>query len=347
MLPTLAKYPELIEKGKFVVGSIAVVAVLGAAGCSDTSDQAGGNASSQKQGTPKSKVEKLSPEERYCKEAHPDQKTSECVSALKDKTNTEKTVGQPEGQWRSERQPQQQDSQADPQRAEDDVRTAAEAYYQAVSGEDWSYTYDHLDSETKNLYTEVEWFAKNQWFAANGSVTFDILSVDLDNADPTPIANVAVGLNYDDGSSSTRLTYFVYEDGSWKHRFGEEENNLYMPSASYDEFVAAQGGTSSPSPPASSSASPAADATGLKHVKVVVSSNVPVDVSITDDNLDWLQQEEISGTKTYERDIAAGSGLTVSATNSDFRGNVSIQVYENGTLKTQDSDSTGFAQVVY
>jgi hypothetical protein len=135
-----------------------------------------------------------------------------------------------------------------------------------------------------------------------------------------------------------------------------------MADASYDDFVAAQGGDSSASASASasaaasaskktssasSSANTGANATDQKHVKVVISSDVPVDVSISDDKLRWLQQEEITGTKTYEHDIASNSGLTVSAMNSKFRGNVSIEVYENGTLKTQDTDSTGVAQVMY
>jgi hypothetical protein len=244
------------------------------------------------------------------------------------------------------------------QQTEDDVRAAAEAYYQAVSDEDWSYTYNHLDSETQSHYTEEEWFAKNQWFADNGSVTFDILSVNLDNSAPEPIADVSVGLNYGDGTPSTRLTYFVYEDGSWKHRFSEEENNLYMADTSYDDFVAAQGGDSSASASASASASKktssasssansGANANDQKHVKVVISSDVPVDVSISDDKLRWLQQEEISGTKTYEHDIASNSGLTVSAMGSKMRGKVSITVYENGQLKTQDSSSDGYAQVIF
>jgi hypothetical protein len=79
----------------------------------------------------------------------------------------------------------------------------------------------------------------------------------------------------------------------------------------------------------------------------VVSSDVPVDVSITDDNFDVSIAEEITGTKTYEFDIAADSGLLVSALNMDMRGNVSIEVYENGQLKTQDTDSSGYAQVMY
>jgi hypothetical protein len=184
--------------------------------------------------------------------------------------------------------------------------------------------------------------------------------VNLDNSGPEPTADVSVGLGYEDGTSSTRLTYFVYENGSWKHRFSAEENNLYMADASYDDFVAAQGGDSSASASASasaaaskktssvaSSANSGANANDQKHVKVVISSDVPVDVTISDDKARWLLQEEISGTKTYEHDIASNSGLTVSASNSKLRGNVSIEVYENGTLKTQDTDSTGGALVMY
>jgi hypothetical protein len=33
--------------------------------------------------------------------------------------------------------------------------------------------------------------------------------------------------------------------------------------------------------------------------------------------------------------------------NSEMSGNVSIEVYENGQLKTQDTDSSGYAQVMY
>jgi hypothetical protein len=243
------------------------------------------------------------------------------------------------------------------QQSEDDVWKAAEAYYRAVSSEDWAFTYNTLDSQTRSLYTKDEWSAKNQWFADRGSVTFDILSVELDASSPEPIADVSVGLTYGDGTTSTRLTYFVYENGSWKHRFGEEENDLFMPDASYEEFVAAQGGTASPSatesaanaggssPPASPGSN--ATATDLKHVKVVISSDVPVDISIADDNANWIVAEQISGTKTYENDIASDSGLIVDAFNAKMRGNVSIKVYENGQLKTQDSDTSGYAQVIY
>ncbi|MGF1472418.1 MAG: hypothetical protein ACFB50_11865 [Rubrobacteraceae bacterium] len=55
------------------------------------------------------------------------------------------------------------------------------------------------------------------------------------------------------------------------------------------------------------------EAADTKQVSVEVSSDVPVDVGIMDDNLDVTIQEEITGSETYELDIAADSGLSVSA----------------------------------
>src|SRR5215207_4899653 len=232
------KYRGLSERGKFLIGVAAVVALIGVAGCDDVSDRSSNHSHY--------KPEKVANAGLSKKEKGPSQR----VEKLGDKVDGQ---GAAEAQYTAGRFTQ--GGQSD-QQSEDDARTAAEAYYQAVSAGDWSYTYDNLDSKSRSLYTQEEWFAKNQWFASNGSVTFDVLSVDLDSFSAEPIANVTVGLTYGDGTSSTRLTYFVYEDGSWKHRFGEEENNLYMADASYEEFVAAQGGTSS----ASSSASSSADA---------------------------------------------------------------------------------------
>ena len=51
---------------------------------------------------------------------------------------------------------------------------------------------------------------------------------------------MAVGLTYADGSTSICNIYFVYEDGSWRYRYSQEEYELFMPDASYDEFVKAQ-----------------------------------------------------------------------------------------------------------
>jgi len=52
-----------------------------------------------------------------------------------------------------------------------------------------------------------------------------------------PLAEVEVRLTGEDGSSSTRNTYFVYEDGSWKHRFAQEEIDLFEPGVSFEEWV--------------------------------------------------------------------------------------------------------------
>jgi hypothetical protein len=40
------------------------------------------------------------------------------------------------------------------------------------------------------------------------------------------------------GTPLTRDILFVYEDGTWLHLFTKEENKLYMPDASFEEFVA-------------------------------------------------------------------------------------------------------------
>ncbi len=126
--------------------------------------------------------------------------------------------------------------------AEEAVAGAEEAagdYYRAAGLEDWDYTYEHLDAETQGHFTREEWFQKNEWFADNGEVIYNIESVDQVGTS-TEYLGVTLTLTYEDGSSSTRTTYFVYEDGQWKHRFGQEEQDLFMPDASYEEFVEAQ-----------------------------------------------------------------------------------------------------------
>ncbi len=70
-------------------------------------------------------------------------------------------------------------------------------------------------------------------------MNYNIESVDQVGTS-TEYLGVTLMLTYEDGSSSTRTTYFVYEDGIWKHRFGQEEKDLFMPDVPYEEFVAAQ-----------------------------------------------------------------------------------------------------------
>ncbi len=57
--------------------------------------------------------------------------------------------------------------------------------------------------------------------------------------------------------------------------------------------------------------------------------------------------EQMTGSKTYEFDIAADSDLLVSAMNPNMKGGVSITVYENGQQRTQDFDTAGYARVIY
>ena len=123
---------------------------------------------------------------------------------------------------------------------EAEARGAAEEYYRAVGVEDWDYTYDHLDGETKSRFTREEWFKKNQFFADNGEVVYRIESVERLGTSSGLVVGVSLRLTYEDGSSSTRDTYFVYEDGEWKHAFGREEYDLFMPAVPYEEFVKAQ-----------------------------------------------------------------------------------------------------------
>ena len=47
-------------------------------------------------------------------------------------------------------------------------------------------------------------------------------------------------LTGEDGSSSIRDTYFVFENGEWKHRFAQEEEDLFMPESTYEEFLEAK-----------------------------------------------------------------------------------------------------------
>jgi hypothetical protein len=107
------------------------------------------------------------------------------------------------------------------------LRRAVTDYYEAVERKDWGYTYDNLDSETQQSFTRGEWIRKNQ---------------DFDNADPlvrstpqtigevstsSPV-EVTLAQTFGSGATGSRTTYFVWEDGSWKHRFSQEEYDLFL-----------------------------------------------------------------------------------------------------------------------
>jgi hypothetical protein len=222
---------------------------------------------------------------------------------------------------------------------EDQALEAAQEYYAAAAAGNYSYTYDALTSAAKSQFSEEYWVAANTALGSDAG----IYRIDSTNAVDDSTVDVYLTITTADGSSSERATQFVLENGIWKHELTQSEYELFAGATA----TATASANASASEDASASATVDADAAGLKHVKVVISSDVPVDISISDDSLDWLIFEQISGTKTYERDIVSNSGLSVDAFNANFRGNVSIEVYEDGVLKTQDSDSNGFAQVVY
>jgi hypothetical protein len=222
--------------------------------------------------------------------------------------------------------------------AEDQALQAAQEYYAAAAAGNYNYTYDALTSAAQGQFSEEDWVSANTALGSDEGT----YSIDSTNMVDDSTAEVYLTITSADGSSSERFTLFVLEDAGWKHELTQDEYALF---AGATDTASA---TASASSSASASSTDETDtAAGLKHVKVVVSSDVPVDVSIVDDNFDWSLSEEITGTKTYENDIASDSGLLVDAMNSEMSGNVSIEVYENGQLKTQDTDSSGYAQVMY
>ena len=107
--------------------------------------------------------------------------------------------------------------------------------------EDWAYTYENLDSETRALFTEEEWRLKNRWFADNEDLELESMGVEAVMDLGGQGAEVTVERTFEDGTSLTRETYFVYEGGEWTHHFIDEEKDTFMPGVPYEEFVAAQG----------------------------------------------------------------------------------------------------------
>jgi hypothetical protein len=118
-----------------------------------------------------------------------------------------------------------------------DLNQAIDTYYKAVVREDWDYTYNHLDSETRQRFTKTEWIRKNQYFENIDPVTGAKTHIASKPSLSSPV-EVRLTLTLRSGTV-TRTTYFVWENGQWKHRFSPEEFDHFMADASYDEFVKA------------------------------------------------------------------------------------------------------------
>ena len=242
-------------------------------------------------------------------------KLNQRIAELEDKVDDE-----------SGKQPEQ-----DTESAEDSARAAAEDYYAAAADGNYTYTYSRLTSSSQSQISEDEWIADNIALGSDEGI-YDIDSVEM--VDDTT-AKVYLTITISDDPSFERFTQFVLEDGSWKHDLTQEE---------YALFAETTGASASASDSASASGSANAN---TKHVKIIISSNKPADVTINNDSLNWFVTEEITGTETYERDIAENSGLSVSATTDAYSAQTTIEVYENGSLVAQDSDSNGNAIVNY
>jgi hypothetical protein len=246
----------LVERCKLVVGLWAIILLIGVTGCSDSPDQNSAGSSSQKQNA-SSKNDSDKPKTVIVNKGlskQEEKKLNERLDELEEKVEEPDKEG---SQTSASPPAESSQPESSEQQVEDQVRAAAESYYQAVAARDWGYTYSHLDSETQSAFTRDEWFAKNEWLADAGPVTYTIQSVAMDPSFPESVANVEVLLTSTDGSTSVRNTYFVYEDGGWKHRFGPEEYELLAnaktktPSASSSASISSSATASS-----SSSASP-------------------------------------------------------------------------------------------
>ncbi len=126
-------------------------------------------------------------------------------------------------------------SSSDSSSSDEKLRAAVQAYYEAVDREDWDYTYDNLDSQTKQKFTKGEWVQKNQFFASQCPI--EQSTPKIGSRVSSSQVNVAVNLTFRGCASKSRSTFFVYENGAWKHRFSDEELNLFLPGTPYGQFV--------------------------------------------------------------------------------------------------------------
>jgi hypothetical protein len=311
---------------KKIVAAMLMLAAILAAGCFGE-EATGGE---QNEGPKKDQAESQKPKTVVVNEGmskDEEGELNERIDALEEEANEE-----------SDEQPTQTQEAEDPeptQEAEDAARAAAEDYYAAAAGGNYSYTYSNLSAVSQGQFTEDEWVTDNTTLGSDAG-TYSVNSVEMvDDA----TAEVRLTITSADSTSSERFTRFVLENGSWMHELTPEE---------YELFAGATGDSASASATASASAdSEANTGADTKHVKVVISSDKPADVSINDDSLNWFINEEIVGTKTYERDSRENSGLSVSATTQAYRAQTTIEVYEDGALVTQDTDPNGFAVVNY
>jgi hypothetical protein len=122
---------------------------------------------------------------------------------------------------------------------EDELRAAVTDYYKAVDRQDWNYTYDNLDSQTKQKYTRDEYVQKNRYLDNIDPLAQSSPSIVSEVSTSSPV-KVELTQTFRSGLTKSRTTYFVWEDGAWKHRFSQQDDDIFLPDASYGEFVRAK-----------------------------------------------------------------------------------------------------------
>ncbi len=214
-----------------------------------------------------------------------------------------------------------------PQFGENEALGAAKTYYELAAAGDYAGTYYALSSYAQSYYTESEWISINTALGSDAA-TYTVNSAEMVS---DTIADVYLTVTYPDGTSEERWTQFVLEGGVFKHELTEEEYGIF-------DGANTSGATASAS--ASASGGPADSGGGnTKHVEISIYTAEPADVSISDSNYESVIQEEITGEKSYEMDVAQDAGMSVLVSDADNEGgDIDVAVYEDGVLKSQDSD---------
>ncbi len=212
-----------------------VLAAILMAGCSEPNvqkdDAERQNAPKEKQAAPEQGKTVVVNEGMSKKE---EEKLNERLADLEDRVeqeNTQQEAAEPEPAMES---------------AEDQALEAAQDYYAAAAAGNYSYTYDALTSNSQSRFTEEEWVAANTALGSDAA-SYDIYSTEM--VDDTT-ATVGLTVTTMDGSGDDRTTFFVYENGDWKHELTEREYDLIA------------GASATASPTASASATASAPANG-------------------------------------------------------------------------------------
>ncbi|MEJ7842708.1 MAG: hypothetical protein WKF95_13150 [Rubrobacter sp.] len=202
---------------KIAATTLMLAAIL-AAGCSEQEAPSGQQNEAQRQSdAPKqSKIESQKSKTVVVNEGmskEEEDKLNERIAALEDEANEESTE-----------EPTQESESAEPtQETEDAARAAAQDYYAAAAGGNYSYTYSNLTAVSQGQFTEDEWVADNTTLGSDAG-NYSVNSVEMVD-DST--AEVQLTITSADGSSSERFTRFVLENGSWKHDLTSEEYELF------------------------------------------------------------------------------------------------------------------------